>query len=189
MVKSNKLHLFGFFTVLVGLLLLTSYQLFVTPQFTRIPIKKFLQLQTLKQLFYQAPDIGNPQNFGNPNPLTLTCQPGCLFTLNDQLIPAMVDNDPEALVTDITLQFFDQDKGLIGYQINNPDNPTFYVLDLSGRLLQTIRLNLNQFRQLEFTNYYPTTQEIMFTSTHQTTQEIKHWLYQATSPSLRQIHL
>ena len=189
MIKSNKLHFIGFVTVLTGLLLLVAYQLFVTPQFTRIPLRSFLKPSILKQLFYQAPDIGKPLNFPNPNPLTLNCQPSCVFKLSDQLIPAMVDNDPEALITSVNLKFFDPNPGFIGYQNNDLDNPTFFVLNLDDQLLQTIRLNLNQLRLLEFVNYYPETQEIMFKSTHQDTQTISHWLYKANEPSLRQIQL
>ena len=184
-----KLHLLAFLVVFTGLLSLVVYQLFVTPQFTRVPISQFLKANTLKKLFYQTPDIGQPQNLPDPNPLLLSCQPTCNFTLGDQVIEVKVDNDPEARLTELSLMFFDPEPGLIGYQITNSDNPTFFVLNLSGQLLQTIRLNLNQVRLLKFVNYYPKTKEIMFKSTNQETQIIKHWLYQATKPSLRQIEL
>jgi hypothetical protein len=184
-----KLHFLGFIVVFIGLLSLVGYQLFVTPQFTRVPITEFIKPKTLKKIWYQAPDIGEPRNFPKPNPLSLNCQPTCNFVLADQIIEAKIDNDPAARLTELKLMFFDPEPGLIGYQLTNSDNPTFFVLNLSGQLLQTVRLNLNQIRLLEFVNYYPKTKEIMFKSTHQETQVIKYWLYQATKPSLRQIEL
>lgn len=189
MTKSNKLHILGFCLVLLALLSLVAYQLFVTPNFTRIPFSQFFSQSTLKKITYQPPDIGQPQNFPDPNPLSLACQPTCNFVLDEQIIKAKIDNDPEALITSLSLKFFDLKPGFIGYQSNDPNNPTFFVLNLDGQLLQTIRLNLNQLRLLEFVNYHPETQEIMFKSTHQDNQFEEHWLYSANSPSLRQITL
>ena len=189
MVKSNKLHFFGFITVFTGLVLLSAYQLFVTPQFTHVPFKQFFKSSTFSLLFYQPEDIGQPENFPSPNPLTVDCRAACQFTFNDQTFKALIDNDPQAKITSLDLKFFDSSAGLIGYQISSNDNPTFYVINLDNQLLQTIRLNLNQHRLLEFINYYPKTAEVMFKSTHQQTQETEHWLYQATKPSLRQINL
>ncbi len=189
MVKSNKLHLLGFGLVFLGLLTLAFYQLFVTPKFTRVPFKQFLKLSTFSRLFYQNPDIGQPQNFPDNNPLTLSCQPNCVFKLNDQVIKPFFDNDPEAKITSLKLKFFDPSPGLIGYQNQDSANPSFYVLSLDEKLLQTIRLNLNQHRLLEFINYYPETDEILFKSTHQANQLEEYWLYKAIEPSLRQINL
>jgi len=121
---SNKLHLLGFSLVLLSLLSLASYQLFVTPKFTRVPINQFLKLSTLKKLFYQSPDLGQPQNFPNPNPLTVVCQPDCHFVLKEQTIKAQLDNDQAASLSELSLGFFDPNPGLIGYQHLDPNNPT-----------------------------------------------------------------
>jgi len=179
----------GLFCVILFISLFVAYQLFVTPQYTRIPFSQFFRLSTLKQIVYQPPNLGQPQNFPDPNLLTVQCQPDCIFSYQDKTLSAMVDNDPNAQLTALTLQFFDPQPGLIGYENTDKLNPTFYVLDLSGRLLQTIRLNLNQFRILSFVNYYPQTKEILFKSTHQADQTKQHWLYSAVQPSLRQVNL
>jgi hypothetical protein len=187
-----KLHLLAFVIVFIGLLSLVTYQLFITPQFTRVPISQLLKAKTLSKLFYQTPDIGEPQNFPDPNPMAVMCEPDCYFFFQERIVMAKVDNDEKKRFSKFSQfepKFLDDQVGLIGYQTTDPQNPTFYVIDYSGQLLQTVRLNLNQVRLLEFVNYYPKTKEIMFKSTNQETQEIKHWLYQATKPSLRQIEL
>ncbi|MFH1280664.1 MAG: hypothetical protein ABII08_03590 [Candidatus Beckwithbacteria bacterium] len=187
-----KYHLLGFSIVLVSLLGLVVYQLFVTPKFTRIPLRQFFKTSTLSQLFYRTPDIGQFQNFPNPNPMAVMCEPDCYFFFQERIVMAKVDNDENKRFTDFSQfepKFLDDQAGLIGYQTTDLSNPTFYVINYSGQLLQTIRLNLNQYRLLEFINYYPKTKEIMFKSTHQDTQIEKIWLYTATTPSLRQINL
>jgi|GEM_PF-5381900 hypothetical protein len=187
-----KLHFLGFSIVLAGLLFFVIYQLFATPQFTRIPLTQLIKPSTLKKLFYQTPDIGEPQNILSYKPLVVMCEPGCYFFFEERIVVPKVDNDEKKQFTNISQfepRFLDDQAGLIGYQTTDLQNPTFYVIDYSGQLLQTVRLNLNQVRLLEFVNYYPKTKEIMFKSINQQTQEIKYWLYQADKPSLRQIEL
>ena len=179
-----KYHLIGFAIVLFSLFGLVFYQIF----HRRIPLRKFLSFSLLKQAFnklpYQPLDPGQPQNFPDPNPLSVICQPSCIFAYQEKTIPAIVDLYRNDRLTDLDSRFFDPQAGLIGYQNKKLEDPTFYVIDFELQLLQVIKLNLNHQRQLSFINYYPNTKQILFKSTDLNNGNTEFMLYSATSPSL-----
>ena len=187
----NKYHFLGFTLVLFFLSSFVFYQLFADYSHKRISIRKFLSFSTLKQAFDRLPnqplDLGESQNFSNPDLIKVNCPGFCQFSLTnfpDKNIPALIDNDGQGRLEDLELHFYDQTAGLIGYTNKDPNNPTFYVIDFIPQLLQTIRLNLNQQKLLSFINYYPKTKQILFKSKDLNNQSEEFMLYSANSPSL-----
>ena len=184
----NKYNFLGFSFVLLFLLSFVFYQVFTDSSHKRISIKKFLSVSTLKKalekMSYQPFNIGNPQNFPTPNPLSFDCRSGCYFSYQGKEISTLIDDSTWSPLDNLTLNFFDLEAGLIGHQNINQANPTFYVLSTSGQLIQAIRLSLNQNKLLSFIDYYPKTKQILFKSIDQVSQKQEFMLYSATSPSL-----
>ena len=187
----NKYHFLGFSLVLLFLLSFVFYQVFADSSHKRISIRKFLSFSTLKQAFNRLPnqplDLGEAQNFSKPDAIQVNCSEFCQFfftNLPDKTIPALIDNNGQGRLEDLELHFYDETAGLIGYENKDPNNPTFYVIDFIPKLLQTIRLNLNQQKLLSFVNYYPKTKQILFKSKDLNNQSEEFMLYSANSPSL-----
>jgi len=187
----TKYHFTGFVLTLLAVSSLVFYQLFVNLQHQRIPLPKFLSINTLKQAFqavkYQPKSLGIPQNTPDADLINVNCQEFCKFNLTNfpgKNIPALVDNNGQGRLSDLTLHFFDPLVRLIGYENNKVEDPTFYVIDYQPQLIQTIKLNLNQQRRLNFVSYYPQTKQILFKSTNLNNGSEEFMLYSASSPSL-----
>lgn len=164
---------------MLWLLLLVFYQVFVDSGYRRISLSRFVHAFT--SLKYEASELGTPLASIDPLLIKVDCRDFCQFKLKDKTIPARVEIDPNGRLSDLTLQFFDSDKNLIGYQDKAPE-PTFYVIDGRGELIQLIRLKLNHQTDLIFKAYYPSTQQMQFAGS-----DGKQWLYSATKPDLQRL--
>ena len=129
---------------------------------------------------HQSSDAGEINN--NISAATVTCSPSCDFIIGEKIIPARLSNDAAGQLRQLNLRFADIKRGLIGYDNDSPANPAFYVLSFDKELIQSIKLDLNHQRRLDFVGYYPTAGLIGFHSSDGT-----DWLYSAASPNLERL--
>lgn len=169
-------HFIFFLITLTWLSLLLFYQVFVNSRYQRVSFKQ--ALASVAKLKYQPLVLGEQAPPPDPSNIKLDCRSVCQFKINDQIVKSRKDSDAAGGVTALTLQFFDQDKGLIGYQ-DHETNPSFYVIDNQSNLLQVIRLKLDQV-EFSFQAYYPQTRQILFLS-----DKGENFLYAANQPSLQ----
>ncbi len=134
-------------------------------------------LAAISALQYQPQALGQPSP-ANPAGITLSCDNFCNFIIKDKIIPARVEIDAAGRLKDLTLQFFDPNSGLIGYQ-DKSQEPIFYVINDQSELLQVVRLSLNHRSPLRFQNYFSNSRQILFTS-----DSGESFLYSADHPSL-----
>lgn len=87
------------------------------------------------------------------------------------------DSDSAAGLKKVSLRFYDQYHGLIGYEDDNP-NPNFFVIDNRGEFIQVVRLKLPRI-SFAFEAYYPGRQLIQFKSDNG-----KKYYYSANKPEL-----
>ena len=171
--RPSRLNLLAFLSVLIltsGFLL---WQLFVHSDYNRAPID-------LKALMHRPSKIGEINN--NVSAANVTCSPECSFIIGEKIIPARLANDAAGQLRQLNLRFVDTERGLIGYDNASDNNPEFYVLSFDKELIQTIQMDLNRKRRLEFTGYYPASSLIGFHSS-----DGSNWLYSAVSPSLKRL--
>ncbi|MBU3935746.1 hypothetical protein KJ909_03675 [Patescibacteria group bacterium] len=169
-------HFIFFFLTLTWLSLLLFYQVFVNSRYQRVSLKQ--AVAAFDQIKYQPPVLGQPAPSPDPEIIKIDCRSVCQFIIKGQIVKTRKDSDAAGGVTALTLQFFDQEKGLIGYQ-DHEANPTFYVIDNQSNLLQVVRLKLDQI-EFSFQAYYPQTQQILFRS-----DQGEQFLYAANQPSLQ----
>lgn len=169
-------HFLFFLLTLAWLSLLLFYQVFVNSRYQRISLQQVLA--SVDKLKYEPQDLGEPALPPNPNNINLDCRSVCQFNINNQIVKSRKDSDAAGGVTALTLHFFDQAKGLIGYQ-DHETNPNFYVIDTQSNLLQVVRLKLPNV-EFSFQAYYPQTQQILFRS-----DQGENFLYAANRPSLQ----
>jgi len=187
------LNFLGFLAVFISMTLFVFYQVFVYPDYQRIPFRQFLQPQFLSQAFshlFHQPAIVHPS--GENNIIVLPqCADICRFQIINttdssllKTIPAIVDIDAAGRLKDLKMGFFDAQAGLIGYQ-SITANPVFYVINFDQELLQAIQLRLNNQVDLSFVEYRPATREILFHSINHITGQEREFLYLADQPLLK----
>lgn len=169
-------HFLFFLITLTWLSLLLFYQVFVNSRYERISFRQ--AVSAFNQLKYQPQVLGQPALPPDSSNIQIDCRSVCQFKINNQIVKSRKDSDAAGGLTALTLQFFDQAKGLIGYQ-DQADNPNFYVIDNQSNLLQVIRLKLDQV-EFSFQAYYPQTQQILFRS-----DQGENFLYAANRPALQ----
>ena len=159
---------------LIGVIILAAWfllrQLFVFSDYNRAPID-------LKALLKRPVETGEIDN--QTAAATVVCEQKCSFLVGEKLIPARLSNDAAGQLLQLNLHFVDTKRGLIGYDNASVNNPEFYVVSFDKELIQSIQLDLNHQRRLEFVGYYPTAGLIGFHSSDGT-----DWLYSALSPNL-----
>jgi hypothetical protein len=169
-------HFIFFFVTLTWLSLLLFYQVFVNSRYQRVSLRQ--AFSAFNQLKYQPLALGEPAPVPDLKEISVSCQPICEFKINNKIVRSRKDSDAAGGLTVLTLQFFDQAKGLIGYQ-DHEANPSFYVIDTQSNLLQVVRLKLPNVG-FSFQAYYPQTQQILFRS-----DQGENFLYAANRPSLQ----
>lgn len=177
--KPKQISWLGFFISVLLLLVLIWTQVFVNKNYQPLYLNAF-DLNILKNVPVKKHE-NLSFDYQSP-PLDIICQPDCFFQLNDQQIPAIKDQDAAARLQQLDLKFFYPKKQLIGYQ-SISDHPTFYVINYTPDLLQTIQLNLLD-EKLSFIGFNPNTQYIKFSSTNKSTQNTQDYLYHVTKPEL-----
>lgn len=175
-------HYLFFGLTSIWLSLILFYQVLVNPGYQRFSWRQFLSpdffIQVLPRLRFQPPILGKAAII-DPAAIAVDCDNFCQFKLKDKIIPAQVEIDAAGRLKDLTLNFFDSQAGLIGYQ-DKSSEPTFYVINSQAELLQVIRLVLNHQVKLTFQNYYPDSQRVLFQS-----DLGESFLYSANKPALQ----
>jgi len=169
-------HFLFFLLTLTWLSLLLFYQVFVNSRYQRVSLQQ--AVSAFNQLKFHPPALGEPAPAPGSKEISVSCQPTCQFKINNKIVRSRKDSDAAGGLTALTLRFFDQAKGLIGYQ-DQTDNPNFYVIDTQSNLLQVVRLKLPNI-EFSFQAYYPRTQQILFRSNLG-----ENFLYAANRPSLQ----
>lgn len=145
-------------------------QLFVYSNYRPAPIN-------FKAIFHQPLAEGEAEN--NLAAVNVICQPECWLEIGDRRLPARLASDAMGQLRQLNLRFVDERRGLIGYDNAAAVGPEFYVLRFDKELIQSIPLDLNHARRLEFAGYYPETAQMLFNSS-----DGNQWLYSAVSPNL-----
>lgn len=120
------------------------------------------------------------------------CSEICQFGILDiksgtvNFVPALKENDPDARLEDLVMQFYDETQRVIAYQRVSGDEPyDFFVVNFQQELIQLIELRLPSDRDLTFMGYYPQSQEMAFVSRKETGLDQELLVYSATQPALR----
>jgi len=161
------LHVLFFTITFIWLVSLIFYQVFVDFRYFN-----------LKHLRYQTPSFVDPVAIVDETKIKVVCDPICFFLVNDKRIRSRTDSDAGGGLLKVNLRFFDQYRGLIGYEDDN-SHPNFFVIDTNGEFLQVIRLKLDRIN-FTFEAYYPSLQLIRFRASSN-----EQYFYSANKPELR----
>lgn len=120
------------------------------------------------------------------------CAQICRFGILDLMsgeakwVAALREDDPDARLENLVMQFFDEQQKLIAYQRTPGAEPyDFFVINFQQELVQLIELRLPSGWELEFAGYYPQSQEMAFVSDSETDADQEFLLYSAMQPALR----
>lgn len=160
------LHILFFTITFLWLSTLIFYQIFVN-------VGDF----SWKHLRYQPPVLTDRTTIVDENNIKVICDPICYFLVENKRIRSRTDSDAGGGLLKVTLRFYDQYHGLIGYEDDN-SYPNFFVIDTRGEFLQVIRLKLPKI-SFTFEAYYPSSQLIQFRAS---TGE--QFFYSANKPEL-----
>lgn len=163
----KPLHILFFILTFIWLGVLTFYQVFVDSRYAK-----------LSQLRYQPPSLVDPVVIVDETKIKVVCDPICFFLVGDKRIRSRTDSDAGGGLKKVSLRFFDQYRGLIGYEDDN-SHPNFFVIDTNGEFLQVVRLKLDRLN-FTFEAYYPSSQLIQFNA-----NTGKKFYYSANKPSLQ----
>lgn len=161
------LHALFFTITFIWLVSLIFYQVFVDFRYFN-----------LKHLRYRAPSLVDPVTIVDETKIKVVCDPICFFLVGDKRIRSRTDSDAGGGLLRVNLRFFDQYRGLIGYEDDN-SHPNFFVIDTNGEFLQVVRLKLDRIN-FSFQAYYSQTQQILFRS-----DQGEKFLYAANRPALQ----
>lgn len=160
------LHVLFFTITFIWLVALVFYQVFVDFRYFN-----------LKHLRYQTPSLVDPTTIVDESKIKVVCDPVCFFLVGDKRIRSRTDSDAGGGLEKVKLRFFDQYRGLIGYEDDN-SHPNFFVIDTNGEFLQAVRLKLDKIN-FTFQAYYPSFQLIQFLSSSG-----EQYFYSANKPEL-----
>lgn len=132
---------------------------------------------SLKRLRFVVPSLVDPVTAVDEKNIKVICDPVCFFLVGDKRIRSRTDSDSGGGLLKVRLRFFDQYRGLIGYEDDN-SHPNFFVIDTNGEFLQVIRLKLDRLN-FTFAAYYPSSQLIQFSSSNG-----QQYYYSANKPEL-----
>jgi len=134
--------------------------------------------QDFGRLRYRPPTLMNPVTSVDGEKIQVVCEPVCFFLADGKRIKSRTDSDSAAGLNKVTLRFYDQYHGLIGYEDDN-SYPNFFVINTNGEFLQVVRLKLPNIN-FTFEAYYPDQLLIQFRAS--TGQK---YLYSANKPELK----